>query len=261
VLVEKPIAMNAGEAAEMVKAAKANGKKLMVGMVNRFAAKSQFIKQAIADGWLGDIYAANVLALRRRGIPGWGAFHIKKESAGGPLIDIGVHMLDLTLWFMEFPKPVSVSGTTYTAIGNKKPDVVGWSWTEKVAKEYDVEDYASALVRFDNGASLVLRASWAANIGNEQMNSELLGTKGGARWNPCEIYSTRYMSTVNLVPQRMPEIDNFYEEVKAFCDALRSPKKDVPCTGEQALIVQSILDGIYESSKKGREVKVKLPEV
>lgn len=258
VLCEKPIAMNVDEATAMVKAAKKNDKQLMIGMVNRYAAASQFIKQAVDEGLLGDIYHANVLALRRRGIPGWGVFYIKTESGGGPIIDIGVHMLDLTLYFMGFPKPVTVSGVTYAEIGTRKPDVPGWGGWDP--KKYDVEDYAAALVRFDNGASLVLRASWAANLGNEQMNSELYGTKGGARWNPCEVLGTKFMSTTTLKPDSLPQVDNFYEQIKAFCESVRTGKPN-PSPGEQALVVQTILDGIYSSSEQKKELAVKVPTV
>ncbi len=152
VLVEKPLARNAAEGKLMVEAAEKSGKKLMVAQNMRFNPDSQCLKRFIDAGDLGDIYFARVWALRRRGVPSWGVFTDKEKQGGGPLIDIGVHVLDLTLYLMGHPKPISASGQTFTKIGNE-PGHVGmwgpWDW-----KNYTVEDYAAAFVRLDNRASL-----------------------------------------------------------------------------------------------------------
>ena len=119
VLCEKPIALNAIEGSEMVAAGRKAGKKFQVGLNNRFNSGPLAIKRFIDDGKLGDIYYARAHALRRRGIPGWGVFTQKDKQGGGPLIDIGVHILDLSLWLMGHPKPVSVTGKTYTKFGTR----------------------------------------------------------------------------------------------------------------------------------------------
>ena len=145
VLCEKPIAMNAREAAEMVAAGRKAKKKFMVGYNLRFAPTNQLLKKYIDAGDLGEIYFARAQALRRRGIPGWGVFIDKSKQGGGPLIDIGVHILDLTLWLLGHPKPVAASGQTYAKFG-KRSDIVGFmgQWDYK---NFTVEDFAIGLIR------------------------------------------------------------------------------------------------------------------
>src|SRR5215831_8111216 len=146
VLCEKPIAMNAKEGAEMVATARKAGKILQIGYNSRFSPSNQVLQKFIEAGEIGDIYYARAQALRVRGIPGWGVFIDKSKQGGGPLIDIGVHILDLTLWMMGHPKPVSASGITYAKFGHRD-DVVGFlaQWDYK---NFTVEDFAAALIRF-----------------------------------------------------------------------------------------------------------------
>ncbi|MCA1596227.1 MAG: Gfo/Idh/MocA family oxidoreductase, partial [Chloroflexi bacterium] len=177
VLVEKPMAMNARECDAMLKAARESGKKLQVGFNNRFNSNSQALKRFIEGGDLGEVYYARAQALRRRGIPGWGVFTQKDKQGGGPLIDIGVHILDLTLWLLGHPKPVAVSGTARQDFGKRK-DILGLmgQWD---TDNFTVEDFAVGFVRFDNGATLVLESSFVANIENDVFNTQILGTEGG----------------------------------------------------------------------------------
>jgi len=253
VMVEKPIARNADEGAKMVEAARKSGKKLMVAQNVRFDAGSQCLKRFIDDGELGEIYFARVWALRRRGVPSWGVFVDKEKQGGGPLIDIGVHMLDLALFLMGHPKPVTCSGQAFTKIGNT-PGHIGvwgpWDW-----KNYTVEDYAAGFVRLDNGGSLVIESSFAANIGEDKFTSALLGTKGGAETNPLRIFGEDKGMLYDITPAHLPRVNSYEAEVRGFYDAIRDDTEP-PVTGEQALNVMKILDGIYKSSELGREVAI-----
>lgn len=254
VLCEKPIALNATQGAEMVATARKAGKILQVGYNSRFAPTNQALKRFIDGGELGDIYYARAQALRVRGIPGWGVFIDKAKQGGGPLIDIGVHMLDLTLWFMGHPKPTYASGITYQKFG-KRDDVVGFmgQWDYK---NFTVEDMAAALIRFDNGATVVLESSFVANIKDEINNSTLFGTKGGAQAYPLTITQEKYKSVFNFEP-KVPNsnINTHYAEMKAFVECIRD-KKEPLVTGEHGLMVAQIMDAIYRSSDEGREVAV-----
>jgi predicted dehydrogenase len=183
VMCEKPMAKTSAEAKSMLDAAKATGKKLTIGYQNRFREDSQFMKSLCERGDLGEVYFAKAFATRRRGVPTWGVFMDKEKQGGGPLIDLGTHALDLTLWMMDNYEPVTVLGSTFDKIGKLgSPANIMGSWDPA---EYDVEDSAFGLVKFKNGATVMLEASWALNmiISNEAMTL-LCGTKGGADMFP-----------------------------------------------------------------------------
>ena len=254
VLVEKPLARNAVEGTKMVGAARKNGRKLMVAQNMRFNAENQYLKRVIEAGELGEIYFGRVWALRRRGVPSWGVFTDKEKQGGGPLIDIGVHVLDLALCLMGHPKPVAASGKTYTKIGNTPGHVGAWGCWDHT--KFTVEDYAAAFVRLDNGASIVIESSFAANIGQDRMNVSLLGTKGGAETSPLTIYGESNGALTDTSPAFIPSSGSSYEgEVRGFYDAIQNDTEP-PVTGEQALNVMKILDAVYKSSDEGKEVLI-----
>ncbi|MDQ2799951.1 MAG: Gfo/Idh/MocA family oxidoreductase, partial [Armatimonadota bacterium] len=176
VICEKPIALNSKQGQSMVEASQKNGKKLQVGLNMRFGAGPQAIKRLMDNGKFGDIYYARAQALRRRGVPTWGVFTEKDKQGGGLLIDIGVHILDMTLWLMGHPKPVSVSGTAATKFGHRTGHVnlFGKPWDPN---NFTVEDFASGYVKFENGASLVLESSFVLNNDKERFETSLFGTE------------------------------------------------------------------------------------
>lgn len=254
VLCEKPIAMNSEEAGQMVAAGRRACKKFMVGYMSRFSPGNQLLKKYIDAGELGDIYYARAQSLRRRGIPGWGVFIDKSKQGGGPLIDIGVHILDLTLWLMGHPKPVAASGITYAKFGHRS-DIVGFlgQWDHE---KFTVEDFAAALIRFDNGATVVLESSFVANIPEEAHNSTLLGTEGGATTNPLTIVQERHRSLQTYKPEFPdPKINTHTVEMKHFVESILNDTEPL-ITGEQGLAVAQIMDAIYASSEAGREVTI-----
>ena len=154
VLCEKPMATNAAQAEDMLRAAREAGRKLMIHFNYRFSPQSQFAKRYVDEGHLGQVYYAQTRWLRVRGIPkmgGW--FGVKRSSGGGPLIDLGVHRLDLAMWLMGYPRAVSVSAVTY--------DLLGARLAREAGASYDVEDLAAALIRLEDGATLNLEVSWA----------------------------------------------------------------------------------------------------
>ena len=167
VLCEKPMAMSAEEGRVMLAAAEKAGRRLMINFSYRFSAQSRALKAQVDAGVFGEFYFGRSAWHRRRGMPGFGGwFGTKALSGGGPLIDLGVHRLDLALWLMGYPKPTWVMGATYDPIARAAAD--------KAGKTYDVEDLAAAFIRFDNGATLALEASWAANIQEAELMLSLI---------------------------------------------------------------------------------------
>ncbi len=256
VLCEKPMAMNAREGKDMVAAAKKARRRLMINFSYRFNDQSYAMKKAVEDGILGDVYYARTIWNRRRGLPGFGGwFGQKALSGGGPLIDLGVHRLDLALWLMNYPKPVWVMGGTYNPIASRL--------AKEVKKKFDVEDFASAMIKFANGATLALEASWAANIKErEEMETRLLGTKAGLvqkninegyQWE-AEVYLERNGCQYDM--KLHPPVPQVTGAMFHFVDAILNNRQHI-ATGEEGLTVMKILDAIYLSAAKGSPVQIK----
>jgi len=197
VICEKPVAMNVEEAEAILETAKRTGNKFMVAFCHRFAPHSQFIKKMVDNGQMGEIYYAKASCLRRRGIPGLGTwFTTKKLAGGGPLIDIGVHILDLAIYFMGCPEPELIIGVTYNKFKNQAVDG-GWPpiWSrvgDKPTGTFDVEDLSAGFIKFKDNSTLFLEASWAGNS-ETGLKIALMGTKAGVQYStsshpPLKIY-------------------------------------------------------------------------
>lgn len=259
VLCEKPMAMNADEAVSMKAAADESGKLLMIGFVRRFGNDCKVLKDFISSDLFGDLYYSKATYLRRNGNPG-GWFGDKSRSGGGPLIDLGVHVIDLVRFLMGNPKAVSVYGSTFQKLFDRRDlkDKKGYIAASKVEEDIcDVEDLVSAHIRFDNGAVLSVEASFSLNMKKDEGKIELFGTKGGACINPeIEMYTelNGYMVDVNLNMPTALSFDGLFEnEINHFVDCIRD---NVPCISpaEDGIEIMKILDGIYESARTGHEV-------
>lgn len=260
VLCEKPLAMNLEEAIQMEQASKESGKLLMVGFVRRFGKNTGIMNDFIKKGYLGDIYYAKTSCIRRAGNPcGW--FSDKKRSGGGPLIDLGVHMIDLSRFLMGKPKAVSVMGATFDNIGPRNNIKAYDRYNPVDMDEYcDVEDMAVAMIRFDNGAVLNVEASFSQNIKEDQLTLELFGTKSGAMMEPkMELYSEMEDYLVDITPRFSQGADvfaeNFKNETAHFIDCIAN---DAECLNpvEDGVELMRILDAIYASAASGKEVKI-----
>ena len=254
VLCEKPMATTVREAERMQAAAKKAGKNLMINFSFRFTEASYALKQQVDAGAIGDIYFGRTVWHRFRGIPGFGSWFTDKELAGGgPLIDLGVHRLDLALWLMGYPEPVAVSGSAFNVIAREE--------ARKARKKYTVEDLACGLVKFANGATLILEASWALNIDEpEHMLTALYGTEGslvqrnvkGGYEFIAELQTIEEGNcfTKKLDQRRAPSPSAYHEFVDSIVE-----KRRPGATGEDGLKVMKILEGIYKSAETGREVR------
>lgn len=259
VICEKPLAMNAEQAKAMCRAARDNGKVLQVALQMRFGSGARFLKSYIDNGHMGDIYYARAQALRRRGVPHWGVFINKELQGGGPLIDIGVHILDLTLSLMGYPKPVAASGKTWDTLG-KNPDLCN-PWGDYDRSKFTVEDMAVGFIRFENDAVVTLESSFMSNIKEDLFRTELFGTKSGALVkvagdDPLEIYTEIDKQLFDMAPRNLPPVPSQYTaEVQAFVNAVRDGGPS-PVPGEQGLILNAIFDALYKSAETGKEVAV-----
>lgn len=262
VMCEKPMAKTAADAKRMAEAAKRTGKKLTIGYDNRFRQDSQYLKKVCEAGELGHIYYAKAHAIRRRAVPTWGVFLDEEKQGGGPLIDIGTHALDLTLWMMDNYKPKVVLGTKYHELSQKEDAANAWGpWDPK---KFTVEDSAFGMIVMENGATITLEASWALNsLDVDEAKCSLSGTEAGAdmknglRING-ENHSKLYTNEIELGAGGVA----FYEgkeekatdiELRKWIEAIEQDKDPV-VTPEQAYVVSRILEAIYESAQTGKAV-------
>ncbi|MDD9267890.1 Gfo/Idh/MocA family protein [Paenibacillus sp. GCM10023248] len=259
VMLEKPMALNLESARRIVEAERKAGKVLMIPHQLRWEALSQSVKQQVEKGALGSIYHAKAGWLRRKGIPGWGTWFTQMDkSGGGPLIDLGVHMLDLSLYLMGNPKPVSVYGATYAEFGPRKKGIGTWG-TPNWDGKYDVEDLATALIKLENGATLSLDVSWAALIETDsQPYVQLLGSEGGAsiRGTKGKLLAEVFDREAD-VTLTVPETDegSRVRMMKHFVSCIQNGQQ--PITSVMTGYTNNlILDAIYTSSQTGNEVKL-----
>ena len=249
VFCEKPDAVSVAEAERMQEAAQRNNRVLMVMRNNRFTAMATYLKKFIENGGLGEVYAATCGWQRRRGIPGSGWFTSKDLAGGGPLIDLGVHMIDLAMWLMGNPKPTTVSGCTYMKFLNDGIPEKG---------KYDVEDLATGFIRFANQACLQFECSWASNIKyDEYAYLEFRGTKAGAVWNSKDkvltLCSCENGQSINFTPDISEEVPAHRANIQHFMDVITKHVEPI-ITPQQGVDMIKVLESIYKSAETGREV-------
>ena len=260
VLCEKPMATSVAEAEAMREAAERNGKLLMIGFVRRFGNDCATLLDFIHNDFFGELYYAKATYLRRNGNPG-GWFGDKKRSGGGPLIDLGVHVIDLVRYLLGNPKPVSVYGATFQKLLDR-PGI------KKAAGQYvssgktdndicDVEDLASVMIRFDSGAVLSIEASFSLNIKSDEGKIQLFGTKGGAKIDPeLELYSDMcgYLTNTSLDMSTALDFNGLFDnEIAHYISCVAD---GIPCRApaEDVVTLMDILDAAYESARTGHEV-------
>ena len=268
VLCEKPIAHTYEDAKKMLDAAQKSGKKFTIGYQNRFRKETQTLHKACEAGAFGDIYFAKAHAVRRRAFPTWGVFQDKSQQGGGPLIDIGTHALDITLWMMDNYKPKSVTGSVFHKMADQYEANLFGPWDTKTVQ---VEDSAFGFIKMENGATIFLEASWVLNtLETREAATSLCGTKGGAEirggmGNPYELI----MNTVKY-GQLFEEHISSSGGVAYFDGAMDGEPGDIECRQwleavlhngiplvkpEEALVVTQILEAIYKSCETGKTIE------
>ncbi len=262
VMCEKPMAKTFAEAQEMVKTAKETGRILTIGYQNRYRGDSQYLKKACTNGDLGEIYYAKAHAVRRRAVPTWGVFLDAEKQGGGPLIDIGTHALDLTLWMMDNYEPASVTGSVFRKLADQKDTGNAWGdWNPEI---FTVEDSAFGFIKMKNGATIHLEAAWALNsLEVDEAKTTLCGTRAGADMKDgLRINRVQYGRQCVEKPALDAAGVAFYdgaagrpedEEQKVFYAAIVDGKQ-LTVLPEQAMVVTQILEAIYESARTGKTI-------
>jgi predicted dehydrogenase len=270
VLCEKPIAPGYADALEMYDTAAAAGRLLFVGQSIRFYGDNLAAKALVDAGQLGEVYYAETSAMRRRGVPTWGSFHMKEHAGGGPIYDLGVHALDTLMWLMGNPRAVAVSGLTYAKLANRNEDLVT-SLADSGApvglftprpystQEFDVEDMACGLIRLENGGSISIKVSWAANVPEGAGGSYLLGVEGGLRLYPLTLVRNMGGYQVNVTPKvpADPQVSfiGHYRETEHFTRVLRGEEEMIVKRAEVLNVIRA-LEGLYRSAQEGHEVRL-----
>ncbi len=259
VMLEKPMAMNAKEAARIVETAKKMKRTLMVGQHFRFNRHVQLTRQLISRGELGEVYHGRGFWLRRSGIPRIGSWFTQKNlSGGGCLLDIGVHFLDAALHLMNEFDAVGVSGQTYSKFGPRGVGETNYGKSEIAAgRPFDVEDYSLALIKLKSGRTVLIESSWAANLPGDaaEFGVDLLGTNAGMSLFPARLFrhGPQGYETIHWGETKLPYPE---DRLHHFVDCVLDGRKTlIPM--EESLKVQKILDAIYLSSQTGKEVRLK----
>ncbi|GFP74701.1 Gfo/Idh/MocA family protein [Clostridium fungisolvens] len=270
VMCEKPMAINSAEAQLMLDAAKRTGKKLTIGYQNRFRSDSLETKAACENGELGEVYMAKAHAIRRRGVPTWGVFPDKSKQGGGPLIDIGTHALDLTLWFMDNYKPKTVFGSVFQKLKDKPEGNMFGPWNPET---FETEDSAFGFIKMENGATIYLEAAWAINMINaKEAQVTLCGTEAGAEMFGLAFADQGYVvfnkaahgKLVQSQPSDAGGVFGFEgagtlqqrdAEAIQWIDAILNDTEPL-VKPEQAFVVTQILEAIYKSAETGKPVEL-----
>ncbi|MBP5273652.1 MAG: Gfo/Idh/MocA family oxidoreductase [Abditibacteriota bacterium] len=255
VFTEKPISMTRAEAAKMLEAEKKSKAVLSVGHCWRYNNEMAALKKFVDAGRLGEIYYAKAISNRRRGIPGWGVFCDLEKQGGGCMIDCGCHALDTALWLVGNPRPVSVSGCSYGKLGRNKEIADmggGWSWDRD---NFNIEDFCTGFVKFENGLTMYIETSFAAHIENDYFGVQLIGDKGGATTAPLKIFTDENKVMLDITPHYLQPASPHADEIIDFYTAL-SDGSEIPIKAWQAYDVISIIDAIYESARTGETVKL-----
>ncbi len=261
VLCEKPMAMNYAQAKEMIAARDKAGKVLTIGYQNRYRNDSLYLKKLAKTDQFGEIYYAEAIAIRRRAVPTWGVFIDKEKQGGGPLIDIGTHALDLTLFMMNNYEPAYCVGKTFHKL-NKQTET-GNIWGDWDTEKFSAEDSAFGFVVMKNGAVIYLKSSWALNMADPiEAVTTICGEKAGADMlDGLRINTILAGKQVMIKPDLSSGAVAFFEgsggdapedkEAATFLNAVMG-KGELYVTAEQAAVVTHILEGIYESEKTGK---------
>lgn len=259
VLVEKPLCKTVEEALEVEKAVRANDRVLQVGFVRRYGSNTKIVNRFIEAGEIGEVYYAKASCIRRIGNPG-GWFSDEKRSGGGPLIDLGVHVIDLCWYLMGRPKVKTISGNTYKKLGNRShiQNLAQYRAADYTPDANNVEDMANALIRFENGASLLVDVSFTLHAKKDEITVKMYGDKGGVELEPeLSFITEKYNTILNIDPQINNKgfdfIAGFQDEIDHFIDMCFG-RKETLSPVEDGVEMMKILCGIYESAEKGTEI-------
>ena len=271
VYCEKPMSHSPAEAQKMVDAWKKSGKQFTIGYQNRFRPEVQNLHAACKAGDLGDIYYAKAFAVRRRAVPTWGVFPNKALQGGGPLIDIGTHALDITLWCMNNYEVDAVSGSVFYKLGGLPQATQGNAFGPWDPETYEVEDSAMGFIKMKNGTTIVLESAWAINMLDcREAAATLCGTKAGAeirsgmsypqseliynRGRNGQLMEETISASGQIAYRSGGGVNAGFVDNRQWLEAILQGTEPL-VKPEEALVVTQILDAIYRAAETNREVR------
>lgn len=253
VMCEKPPAMTPEQALEMCNTARRMGKVLAYDFHHRFALDTQLLREQVTAGVLGEIYVTNARALRRCGVPGWGVFTNKALQGGGPLINLGVHMLDAAMYVLGFPLVKRVTAHSFQKIGTRKNNGQFGEWDPTT---YTVEDSLFGTIEFHNGSILRLETSFALNIPEQSiMNVNFCGDKAGATLFPAQVYTDHNGELAILTQRERADDQRHYRSMEAFVNHVQGEPVTI-ADAEQGFVIQQLVAALYESAETGMCVEL-----
>ncbi|WP_099159572.1 Gfo/Idh/MocA family protein [Virgibacillus ndiopensis] len=254
VLCEKPMAITTEECEQMIEASEKSNRLLSIAYHYRYTEVAQVAKQAVLNNEIGEPLVTRVQALRRRKVPGWGVFTNKELQGGGSLIDYGCHLLDLALWLLGNPEPVEVMGTTYNRLSKIPNQINDWGTFDH--ETFDVDDHVSGYITFQNGMSLLLECSWAANIKEDTKHISISGVDGGLNVYPYELYQPKHGTFMeSFAKAEYDEHKAGFVQAENFVDSCLG-EAELIVKPEQALSVTKIIEAIYKSNETGTSVRI-----
>ena len=266
VLLEKPLAHTLESAERIAEVARGAEGFCMLGFNNRFANGIEVLKAYQEEGRLGNTAHVEANYVRRRGIPGRGTWFTSKEVAGGgALIDIGVHAIDLSLYLLDFPEVVEVSGVVRSQFGSREDYAWLDMWGEDRGPDaFDVGDSTSAFIRCADGRSINLEVAWATNR-PEAKDFLVRGTEAGAKFDmddgSLHFYESSRTGANHFCDTKIETQlnDTHTSELETFFGCIHAGDAPARNTVAQALVVQRVIDAIYRSDAESRAIRLDEP--
>ena len=257
VLCEKPMARTLDEAQAMAAAARTAGRQLAIGFNMRHMGSARVLKQLVDGGAIGRPLAIRAFMLDPN-IPWWGRHYVKAVNGGGIVQADAGHCLDLALWTIGYPRPLTVSGSIGRVFPHKGLES---SPSPEATRDYDVEDTASAHIRLEGGLWMTLDLSWRADLAEPSYGYEIVGELGTARFDPLSLLVQRGGELVELADPSGADTEwdpSVHRSVAQVVESLRRGEAP-PALAEHGVTIQSIADALYASAEAGREVVLPSP--
>jgi predicted dehydrogenase len=257
VLCEKPMATSSVDAQRMLDLSIERDRKLQINHHFRFDRTFRDLQTFASEDQLGKPYFAHARWHRRRRVPVAPTFLQRSLSQGGPMLDLGVHVVDLAMVLMGFPRPVSVSASVETHLG-RNPNM-GGDWGDWDPESFEVEDFAIALFRFENGATLFVETTWLGfHEKPEEWFVRVLGTKAGLHWPDGLVVREQNKIPSECKLTGMDRATPYQQSIHRFAEAIVKDQP-VPIAPAESLTVVRMVEAAYVSGRVGKEVPIEVP--
>ena len=258
VLCEKPVAMNADEARDMIHAAETNNRLLSICFQYRTWDESRYLRDRIADGVLGHVHAVRTWGGCARGLPAM-AHRSRGLCGGGALAHWTIHNLDLVLWLLGNPEPLTASAFCHQRVSNY-PMAAGpmRDDIDAASLDPDFEDFGAAFIRLSGNTILTVEANFLQAPSDSHEGWAFLGDRGAASISPLRIWTDDGRSWREETPDLKPCDYDMRPLIVEFLRAVRQGD-GFSCFGWEIVRIQRLMDALYASAASGKEVAVARP--